>query len=93
MPREDVLGALREVVDPELGINVIDLWLGYRVEVRDDDVRVAWESLRTTGNLSSASVLLVLRDTMDGARPAPGELGVLLALGPGFCSELVLLQW
>jgi alkylresorcinol/alkylpyrone synthase len=59
----------------------------------DHDVRVAWESLRSTGNLSSASVLLVLRDTMDGARPAPGELGLLLALGPGFCSELVLLQW
>ena len=25
--------------------------------------------------------------------PAPGTLGLLLAMGPGFCSELVLLQW
>jgi alkylresorcinol/alkylpyrone synthase len=45
------------------------------------------------GNLSSTSVLLVLADTMAGRRPPPGSLGMLLALGPGFCSELVLLEW
>ena len=59
----------------------------------DGDVALAWEALRTTGNLSSASVLLVLRATLDERRPAPGEHGVLLAMGPGFCSELVLLRW
>jgi alkylresorcinol/alkylpyrone synthase len=53
----------------------------------------SWDSLRTIGNLSSASVLLVLQDTIERARPAPGTLGVLLALGPGFCSELILLRW
>jgi len=26
-------------------------------------------------------------------RPEPGSLGMLLALGPGFCAELVLLEW
>ncbi|MGH3328605.1 MAG: type III polyketide synthase [Streptomycetales bacterium] len=51
-----------------------------------------WRSLEQVGNLSSASVLLVLRDTMAAGRPAPGEPGVLLAMGPGFCSELVLLR-
>lgn len=50
-------------------------------------------SLATVGNLSSASVLHVLADTMDAGSAAPGSHGVLLALGPGFCSELVLLQW
>jgi predicted naringenin-chalcone synthase len=52
-----------------------------------------WESLRRIGNLSSASVLMVLRDVMDAHRPAPGAWGLLLALGPGFCAELVLLRW
>ncbi|MGH3342081.1 MAG: type III polyketide synthase [Carbonactinosporaceae bacterium] len=51
-----------------------------------------WRSLERVGNLSSASVLLVLRDTLAAGRPAPGEPGVLLAMGPGFCSELVLLR-
>ncbi len=54
---------------------------------------VTWRSLREVGNLSSTSVLLVLRDTLDGHRPPPGSWGLLFAMGPGFCSELVLLGW
>jgi alkylresorcinol/alkylpyrone synthase len=54
---------------------------------------LTWSSLREVGNLSSTSVLLVLAETMRYQRPDPGTLGLLLALGPGFCSELVLLEW
>jgi alkylresorcinol/alkylpyrone synthase len=53
----------------------------------------ARRSLREAGNLSSTSVLLVLKDTMENDPPAPGSYGMMLAMGPGFCSELVLLQW
>jgi len=48
--------------------------------------------LAEVGNLSSASVLFVLAEAL-AEPPAPGTLGLLLAMGPGFCSELVLLQW
>ncbi|MEC8424129.1 MAG: 3-oxoacyl-[acyl-carrier-protein] synthase III C-terminal domain-containing protein, partial [Myxococcota bacterium] len=58
-----------------------------------DDLQLTWNSLREVGNLSSASVLHVLRDTMEQRRPAPGSHGVMLAMGPGFCSEFVLLRW
>ncbi|WP_020574703.1 type III polyketide synthase [Actinopolymorpha alba] len=58
-----------------------------------DALDVTWHSLATIGNLSSASVLFVLRDTLARGRTEPGTPGVLLALGPGFCSELVLLEW
>jgi len=54
---------------------------------------VTWRSLREVGNLSSTSVLLVLRETMEEHAPPPGSWGMLLAMGPGFCSELVLLRW
>jgi len=54
---------------------------------------VAWDSLRRVGNLSSTSVLLVLKETMEIVGPGPGSYGLMLAMGPGFCSELVLLQW
>jgi len=63
------------------------------LELTPEALAVTWKSLREVGNLSSTSVLLVLRDTMAGARPPAGTLGMLLALGPGFCSELVLLRW
>jgi alkylresorcinol/alkylpyrone synthase len=49
-------------------------------------------SLGEIGNLSSASVLHVLRDTI-AKRPPSESLGLMLAMGPGFCSELVLLRW
>jgi alkylresorcinol/alkylpyrone synthase len=54
---------------------------------------LSWESLASVGNLSSASVLFVLGDTMAHDRPPAGSLGVMLAMGPAFCSELVLLRW
>ncbi len=61
--------------------------------LEEADLDLTWRSLREVGNLSSTSVLLVLRDTMDEARPAPGTSGLMLALGPAFCSEIVLLEW
>lgn len=54
---------------------------------------VTWRSLQEVGNLSSTSVLLVLEETMASHRPPAGSYGMLLAMGPGFCSELVLLEW
>src|SRR5262249_34477792 len=54
---------------------------------------LTWRSLRDVGNLSSASVLFVLADTLAEREPPPGSHGLLLAMGPGFCSELVLLRW
>jgi alkylresorcinol/alkylpyrone synthase len=53
----------------------------------------SWDSLERVGNLSSASVLFVLRETLDAQEAQPGDLGLLMAMGPGFCAELVLLQW
>jgi alkylresorcinol/alkylpyrone synthase len=59
----------------------------------DGTLEVSWQCLRRTGNLSSASVLFVLEEVMKNRRPAAGTWGLLAAMGPGFCSELVLLRW
>jgi alkylresorcinol/alkylpyrone synthase len=63
------------------------------LNLRDGELSVSWDCLRKAGNLSSASVLQVLEETMERRRPAPGTWGLLAAMGPGFCSELVLLRW
>lgn len=59
----------------------------------EKDLEASWDCLRKVGNLSSTSVLLVLEDFYSRRRPAPGSLSILAAMGPGFCSELVLLRW
>lgn len=61
--------------------------------ITEKELAASWECLRKVGNLSSTSVLLVLEDVYSHRRPEPGALSILAAMGPGFCSELVLLRW
>ncbi len=63
------------------------------LDLKNGELKASWDCLRRMGNLSSASVLCVLEEVMERRRPEPGTLGVLAALGPGFCSEVVLLRW
>ena len=63
------------------------------LELPPEALRRSWDSLRQTGNLSSASVLFVLSGLLASGEARPGDLGLLMAMGPGFCAELVLLRW
>ena len=54
---------------------------------------LSWQSLREVGNVSSVVVLDVLRRTFDQQRPRDGALGLILAFGPGFTSEMLLGTW
>jgi alkylresorcinol/alkylpyrone synthase len=62
------------------------------VDVPRDAFDITRKSLRNNGNLSSVSVLDILQDTMTDP-PPPGSLGLMIAMGPGFSAELVLLSW
>jgi len=73
------------------GPKVIDA-LQETLGLPDEAVALTRSSLASIGNLSSASVLHVLEDTLRERPPAPGSHGLLMAMGPGFCSELVLLR-
>ncbi len=63
------------------------------LELEDHRLQASWDCLRRVGNLSSASVLVVLEEVIKNRRPAAGTFGLLAAMGPGFCSELVALEW
>jgi alkylresorcinol/alkylpyrone synthase len=73
------------------GPKIIDA-INSSLSLPPEALELTWRSLGEIGNLSSASVLHVLRDTL--AKPPPSEsAGLMIAMGPGFCSELVLLRW
>jgi alkylresorcinol/alkylpyrone synthase len=100
--RDDVDGFLAA---HELRIGDIDTWVAHpggpkvidaiirSLSLPDDALDVTRRSLSAIGNLSSSSVLHVLQDTLAQGGGRPGSPGVLLAMGPGFCAELVLLEW
>jgi alkylresorcinol/alkylpyrone synthase len=98
---EDVAAFL---ADHDLAVGDIGAWVSHpggpkvmdsitaALGLPDDALELSWRSLGEIGNLSSASVLHVLRDTL-AKQPPSGSPGLILAMGPGFCSELVLVRW
>lgn len=100
--KQDVDGFL---TDHGLSTSDIDCWICHpggpkvleamqtELDLPDGALDVTWHSLADIGNLSSASVLHVLHESVAQERIKPGMLGVMLAMGPGFCSETVLLRW
>lgn len=89
----------------ELAITDIDHWLvhpgGPKViealqnglGLHEEALKLSWETLAEAGNVSSASVLVILDKFMKRVQPKPGAYGMLMAMGPAFSAELVLLQW
>lgn len=85
---EDVAAWVSHPGGPKV-IEAIEAALG----LDTNPLEFTWRSLDQIGNLSSSSVLHVLRDTLDGRCLTAGTPGIVMAMGPGFCSELVLLEW
>ena len=85
-------GDIRHWIAHTGGPKVLEAFQG-ALELPEGALTRSWRSLRDVGNLSSASVLFVLGDLLDAAEARPGDLGVMVAMGPGFCSEIVLLAW
>jgi alkylresorcinol/alkylpyrone synthase len=83
---------LRHVIAHTGGPKVLDAFAS-ALGLAPETLRLSWRSLAEVGNLSSASVLFVLGDHLREVQPAPGDFGLLAAMGPGFCSEQVLLRW
>lgn len=69
------------------------------LDLSEERLQHTREVLRECGNISACSVMFVLERFMQeigargGAEAARREYGLLGALGPGFSSELILLQW
>ncbi|MGK7908955.1 MAG: type III polyketide synthase [Synechococcus sp.] len=51
------------------------------------------DALAKYGNMSSPTVLFILDACLAGDPPPPGSYGLMVAMGPGFSQEAILLQW
>lgn len=74
------------------GPKLLDV-LGDALALPESAFSASRRSLASVGNLSSASVLHILGSVQEAGPPPPGSVGLMLAFGPGFASELVLLRW
>ena len=88
MNDDDILAALRAVVDPELGINIVDLGLVYRAE-RFGDV-IAVRMTMTTPSCPLGEMLLdEVRAVLQREFPQAAEVSVELVWDPPWSAELM----
>jgi alkylresorcinol/alkylpyrone synthase len=63
------------------------------LELTEEQVGHSRSVLRRFGNMSSATILFVLEETLREESPVPNDWGVMIGLGPGFAAEGALLRW
>ncbi|MBI3026385.1 MAG: type III polyketide synthase [Candidatus Tectomicrobia bacterium] len=59
----------------------------------EESLRFSMKMLREHGNVSSSSVLIILDEILRCGEAEAGDAGLLLAMGPGFTIEQLLLRW
>lgn len=74
------------------GRKVIDK-LKDSLDLKEEQVKHTKNILRNYGNMSSPTVLFVLQQVWEKEKPTVGDLGIMLALGPGLVVETALLKW
>ena len=86
-----VLQDLRHIIAHPGGVKVMEAY-EQTLDLEPGKMDRARDILRRYGNMSSPTVLFVLEDFMRAGAIHAGEWGVMMALGPGFSSEMLLLQ-
>ena len=84
---EEVREALKEVIDPELNINIVDLGLVYEIDVEDDRVEILM-TLTTPGCPLSGVFDEMVRQEV-GAVEGVNEVEVELTFEPSWTPEKV----
>jgi predicted naringenin-chalcone synthase len=75
------------------GGTVVLAQVAKELELADEALRFSYNVFKNYGNMSSPSVLFVLREILDSGRPQPGQKGVLLAFGAGFSVFAALVEF
>lgn len=63
------------------------------LDLPDEQMTPSYEVMRLHGNMSSCSVLFALEKVIEMRSPKPGDLGLMIAYGPGMAVGAYLLRW
>jgi metal-sulfur cluster biosynthetic enzyme len=85
--KEHVLEALKNVHDPELGINIVDLGLVYDVEIEGESVHITY-TLTTMGCPIGPLIEAEMRQFLSGI-PGVEEINAELVLRPAWTPEMM----
>jgi alkylresorcinol/alkylpyrone synthase len=70
-------------------INAVQRGLG----LADEQVAPSFRVLSEFGNVGTPASFFVLAETIEERRPAPGDTGLMITIGPGVTVGLMLLAW
>jgi predicted naringenin-chalcone synthase len=59
----------------------------------DEQVAPSFRVLSEFGNVGTPASFFVLAETVEERRPAPGDLGLMITIGPGVTVGLMLMAW
>jgi len=89
MPTEEAIrAALRSVIDPEVGMNVVDLGLVYGIEIAPDRVRVNM-TMTTPACPMGAMITEDAREAIRDIAPEAAEVDVQLVWDPPWDSSMM----
>lgn len=75
------------------GGTVVLAQVAKQMQLTDEDLRFSHHVFANYGNMSSPSVLFVLREMLDSGLAQPGQRGLLLAFGAGFSAFAALIEF
>lgn len=64
-----------------------------KMQLSDEQLMPSRETLRRYGNASSPTCMLVLNHAIAHSAPKPGDVGILVGIGPGLTVGMALLRW
>ncbi|MCL4544071.1 MAG: iron-sulfur cluster assembly protein [Chloroflexi bacterium] len=85
---EDVLNALREIIDPEIGINIVDLGLVYETSI-DDQGRVAITMTLTAPGCPLSGYIGTAVETVVGELPGVTNVDVDIVWSPPWSPSMM----
>jgi len=85
------LGEIRHLVAHPGGAKVLEAY-EQTLQLNDGQLNHSRNVLRRYGNMSSPTVLFVLKEFLCSGEIQSGDYGLVTALGPGFSSEMILIQ-